>query len=148
MDVPDYADRFTADRPPDPRTAEAWMRSALEGAPAAARAFVRFGWRAVLGFRLGPAHSPAHILGWPIAHATPGEIVLRQRSALLTAQLTLRVTGTRLEWTTHVRYDHRAARAIWSVARLVHVLVVPYVLRRVTSRSGPGAPPPPRPPGR
>lgn len=67
MDAPDYTDRFTADKSPDSRTAEAWMRAVLEGAPAMLRWFVRFGWRAALGFRLGPAGSPEHILGWPIA---------------------------------------------------------------------------------
>lgn len=74
----DCADRFTAEREPDSRTAEAWMRSVLEDAPAPQRGFVRC-----------------------------------------------------LEWTTRVRYGHPAARWVWSIVRLVHVLVVPYVLRRV-----------------
>lgn len=128
----DYTDRFTVEpaRPPASRTADAWMRSALEGAPPVLRGFVRFGWRVVLGFRLAPPRSPGHILGWRIVRATPERVVLEQRSRLLTAYLALHVTGPRLEWTTRVRYGRRPARAVWSVVRLVHVRVVPYVLRR------------------
>jgi len=136
MDAPDYTDRFTTAKPPASRTAEAWMRAVLEDAPAALRGFVRFGWRLALGFPLGPSRAPEYVLGWPVARAEADEVVLRQGSRLLTADLTLRVTGTGLEWTTRVRYRHRAARAVWAVVRLVHVRVVPYVLRRAAASAG------------
>jgi hypothetical protein len=133
---PSYTDSFrvSRERAAD-RSGESWMRSVLEGAPRPLRWFVAVGWRTMLGFRPGPAGSPAHVLGWPILTTTRQRIVLEQRSALMTARLTLHVNGSEIVWTTEVRYEHRAALAVWPIVRVIHRRIVPYALRHAASRA-------------
>ena len=127
----DYADAFqvTSARPVA-EPAEACMRSILEGAPWLLRWFVLAGWTTVLLFRPGPRRSPAHILGWPIVQTTPDLVVLERHSRLMAAQLALHVGEPGILWTTLVRYEHRAARAVWVVVGLLHRSIVRYVLGR------------------
>lgn len=133
---PSYADSFRVSRErAAEQSGEYWMRSVLERAPRPLRWFVVVGWRTILGFRLGPAGSPAHVLGWPILTTTPQRIVVEQRSALMTARLALQVNGSEIVWTTEVRYEHRAARAVWPIVRVVHRRIVPYALRHAVSRA-------------
>ena len=47
----------------DGRSPEQWARAVFEGAPTAIRWFVVFGWRYVLGLRLGPRSSPDYVAG-------------------------------------------------------------------------------------
>jgi hypothetical protein len=44
-----------------PRSPAQWARAIFEDAPVAMRWFLLLGWRAGLGLRLGPVHSPAHV---------------------------------------------------------------------------------------
>ena len=116
------------------RSADAWMRDVLEGAPWAVRAFLRVGWRAVLGFRLAPGGTPGHVLGWPVATASEDAIALEQRSALMSARLGLRASPTAIEWTTSVRYEHAATRVVWAIVGVLHRRMVPYLLRGAVAR--------------
>jgi Protein of unknown function (DUF2867) len=127
----DYATAFSVPRrAADERSAEQWARAALEGAPAALRAFVVVGWRYGLGFRLGPRASGDHVLGWRIASNMPDTIVLALQSPLVTARKVVRVETARVVMTTFVRYERPAGRALWCAVTPVHHRTEPYLLRR------------------
>lgn len=140
LSVPDYADCFAITPETETETgaarwAEAWMREVLEGATRPVRWFVLFGWRVGLGLRPGPWDSPTHVLGWRIESSTPVAIVLTQHSALVTVHLVLRADPSEVRLATFVRYEHRAARAVWTIGSIVHRRVAPYLLTRAASAS-------------
>lgn len=127
----DYSDAFEAPvAASEEQSAEVWMRTVLEGAPARVRWFVKFGWRFVLGFR--PARS-ANILGWSIVEATDEWILLEQQSRLIAAALLLRTAPAGLTWATRVRYEAEGAAIMWRLVGVVHRRVVPYVLSRAAA---------------
>lgn len=124
----DYSDTFEASvAAAEEQPAEAWMRTALEGAPLLVRCFVKFGWRFVLGFR--PSRS-ANILGWPIVESTDERILLEQKSRLVAAALLLRTGPAGVTWATRVRYEAKGASIVWGVVGVVHRRVVPYIISR------------------
>ncbi|MFH8980212.1 DUF2867 domain-containing protein [Streptomyces varsoviensis] len=122
-----------------PRSPEQWARSVFEDAPGPVRWFLVTGWRSVLRLRLGPRPAPTHVLGWRILTMATDVIVLELTSPLMTARLVLRAEAARVVMTTFVRYEHRAAPAIWSLAALIHRRAVPYLLKRAAAQ-----PPKPR----
>jgi len=134
LDKPDYADSFviTSDATTG-RSAEVWMRRVFEGAPPALRWCMLAGWRLALRFRPGPRRSPQHILGWKIVNSMSDVVILERCSALVTAHLLLQATEARLVWATFVRYNHRAARRVWTVVGLIHRRIVPYILTNAVS---------------
>lgn len=109
------------------------MREVLEGAPRPVRWFVLFGWRVGLGLRPGPWPSPTHVLGWRVVSRTPQVVILTQQSALVSAHLLLRVEESQVVLATFVRYEHRAARAVWTIGSIVHRRIAPYLLTRAAS---------------
>ena len=117
----------------DKRSAEAWMRSALEGAPPPVRLFVQIGWRLILGFR--PSAGP-NVLGWRVDEADADWVVLKQQSRLFQAALLLRRETENLTWETAVTYRARGARTLWIVVGLIHRRIVPFVLRRAVAETG------------
>ena len=132
----DYASSFEistaaghAGCPPD-----RWARAMLEDAPRALRWFVVLGWKTMLRLRLGPIGSPDHVLGWPIATSTADAITLEVSSPLITARKVVRVAPTRVTVTTHVRYQRRPARVIWSIVAPVHHRTEPLHLTMAASR--------------
>jgi len=131
----DYCGGFAIDLPSrNEGSTEQWARTILEGAPVALRWFIVAGWRFVLGLRLGPRHSTEHILGWRITRRLHDETVLEVRSAFLTAHLVFDRDGSRLVWSTFVRYDRRIAALIWPPVSLLHRRIVPYTLARAAPR--------------
>jgi hypothetical protein len=134
-DHADYVDGVAIEcRDPDPRSTEQWARASLEDAPVALRWFIVAGWRLVLRLRLGPRHSPDHVLGWRIIRRLPEETVLEARSGLLTAHLVFRRQATRLVWSTVVHYNQRVARFVWPPVSLLHRRIVPFALRTAARR--------------
>ncbi len=134
----DYREIFEAATSPaaagaGARDAEGWVRAVLEGAPAPVRWFLRAGWRFGLGLRLGPASSPRHVLGWPIAASDPEAVRLAADSPLLSAELLLRVRPAAITLTTSVTFTRRAARPLWAAALPLHRLTVPRLLRRAVA---------------
>lgn len=119
---------------PDARaqTAEQWARATFEGAPAPLRRVLLLGWTLVLGLRLGPVPSPGHVLGWPVTDSGSGSATLTASSWLITAQNVVVTGESSVTWVTLVRFDRRIGRAVWSMARPVHHLVVPRLLRRAS----------------
>ncbi len=139
---PDYRDRFeVAIRSTDTRTAEQWLRAVFEDAPRPMRWFLLLGWRGVLGLRLGPRPSPDHILGWRIASEEPDEVRLELHSALMKAQLALRLSSSTAVWSTNVSYTQPLARPLWAAVGVIHRQVVPYLLGRAASLPRPATPP-------
>jgi hypothetical protein len=124
----DYADAFELEAA-ESRTAEQWARATLEQGPRPLRLFVGFGWRFPLRLHLGPNDSEDHVAGWPIVLRTPETVVLGVESgALGHARLTFRADPPVVRVASNVSYERRGARAMWSVAGLLHRRVLPYLL--------------------
>lgn len=137
----DYADAFEVQvGQRDRRSAEQWVRSALERAPWAVRCTVRVAQRGLLGMHLAPGPGPDHIIGWRIRASHPDVVHLQAHSPLLRAAIIGRRAGpTRLVVSTYVSYTRpRPARALWAVVAPVHRAVARYLLGRAAT----GAPPP------
>ena len=101
----DYAGAFEvtiAQR--DDRSPEQWARSVFESTPTAIRWFVLFGWRFILGLRLGPRLAPDCVSGWRIRDVRSGVITLEAGSWLLTAYKEIRIASGRVRVSTFVRY--------------------------------------------
>jgi len=113
-------------------TPEQWARAVFEQGPVPLRSFVEFGWRALLGLRLGPRHSPDHVAGWTIAAVDdrPDTITLTADSRLLRARNVVAVDDGVVEWVTTVQFERPPARAAWAAAVPVHNLTIPYLLDR------------------
>jgi hypothetical protein len=114
----------------DNRSSEQWARVVWEGAPAPLRWFMLAGWRLVLGLRLGPRHSPDHVLGWRIVDRGPDETVCQLSSRFLNAHNAFRKVDRTFVWSTFVIYERPIARVIWPPASLLHRLLVRIALRR------------------
>jgi hypothetical protein len=117
----------------DDRSPEKWSRSVFEGAPTAIRWFVMFGWRFVLGLRLGPRLSPDYVSGWRIRDVRPGVITLEAGSWLLTANKEIRVASGSVRVSTFVRYRRGLGRAVWTLVAPVHHRTEPYLLGHAAS---------------
>jgi hypothetical protein len=139
-DVHDYADCFEVPlRADDDRTAEQLVRAGLEGAPFALRLIVVVAHRHILRFRLGPASSPTHILGWQIVTSEPDGIQLEASGPLMRGVLAAR-RGPAPSAVLHtcVYYRRPHARAIWACVSPVHRAIAPYLLKRAASALGAG----------
>jgi Protein of unknown function (DUF2867) len=112
----------------DDRSPEQWSRSVFESAPTAIRWFVLFGWRFVLGLRLGPQMSPDYVSGWRIRDVGPSVITLEVDSWLMTASKEIRVAGGSVRVSTFVRYSGGLGRAAWTLVAPVHHRTEPYLL--------------------
>ena len=131
---PNYRDRFEVAIPgTDTRTAEQWLRAVFEDAPRPVRWFLLLGWHRVLGLQLGPHPSPDYILGWQIVSKEPDEVRLALNSAIMKAQLTLRLSSSTAAWTTQVFYTRPLARPLWAAVGVIHRQIVPYLLARAVS---------------
>ncbi|WP_409463737.1 hypothetical protein [Amycolatopsis sp. GA6-003] len=119
-----------SDPTPGVRSPEHWARAVWEQAPRPVRVFLRFAWRVGLGLRLGPRDSPTQVLGWTLVSSTGQAAVLEARSWLLTARNVVELRGTRVRWTTFVRFDRRPAAALWSLAVPLHHALMSRLLRR------------------
>jgi len=117
----------------DTRSPEQWARAVWEQAPPPVRRLLLAGWRIGLGLRLGPLDTPAHVLGWALTSATGRAVVLDARSRLMTARNVVELRGTRVRWTTFVRFDRRPAGPLWFLAAPVHQVVIPYLMRRAAA---------------
>jgi hypothetical protein len=131
----DYASAFEVTvAEGDGRSAEQWARAVFEDAPIAVRWLVVFGWRFVLGLRLGPRSSPGYISGWKVREARPGIVSLELRSWLLTADKVVQVANGSVRISTFVRYKRRLGRGIWTLVAPVHHRTEPYLLGAAASR--------------
>lgn len=135
MRQPDFACTYVvALAPGDTRSSEQWARTVWEEAPAPLRLVMLAGWKLVLRLRLGPRHSPDHILGWRITARDPDRTECRLDSPFLSAGNVFRTSGGRLAWSTFVTYDRPAARLIWPPAAPLHRLIVRIALHRAARR--------------
>jgi hypothetical protein len=111
-----------------------WAREVFEGAPAAVRWCIVFGWRRVLGLKLGPRPSDDHVLGWAVADGdlVPGSTALLAESRFLRAHNIVVVEPSTITWVTLVHYSHPLARPLWAMARPIHHLTIRSLLARAT----------------
>jgi hypothetical protein len=137
----DYADVFEVPiRHGDSRSAEQMFRDALKGERGGGS--VLWIHRHVLRFRLGPAASPDHVIGWSIVHSDHDEIVLTTSGPLMRGELTLRrEDDRRATLTTRVHYQRKiAARTVWAVVGPLHRVIAPRLMERVVALSAPANP--------
>lgn len=133
-DTYDYADRFEIPlRVDDDRTAEQVFMAGLQGAPPALRRAVLLVHRHILGFRLGPASSPEHVLGWQIVTREPHAMTLETSGPLMGGVLVARRTPTAALLDTFVYYRRPSARVIWTCISPIHRAVAPYLMNRAAS---------------
>jgi hypothetical protein len=84
----------------------------------------------VLGLRLGPRHSPDHILGWRIIDRDLDETVCHLRSGFLNAHnMFHKVDGT-FVWSTFVAQELANGSGHLAPVSLFHRLLIPILLRR------------------
>lgn len=134
----DYADRFEiAVADADERTAEQWARGALEGMPAALRAFVLFAHRRLLRLRLGHLESDGNVLGWRIVTSQQDLVQLEAEGPLIRAVLLGRRTSqATMVLRTFVFFRRApAARVTWAVVGPIHRRVAPYLLERAARQA-------------
>jgi hypothetical protein len=127
-----YTDTFLVDVPATERSAEAWSRLILEGAPAPLRASLPPGW-ASLGLRHGPLDSEDHVLGWPIRDRTEDHLLLGAESRLgMEAELLFARWEGGLVFATVIRFDRAATRVLWAGIERPHKRVVRTLLHHAT----------------
>ena len=133
MAAVDYADAFEIARSPDDhRTPEQWARAGMDDLSFPGQPFGRLAHRFLLGFRLGPAASPDHVFGWPIASSTADQLHLRATGSLMTGHMVWQLQPDRLVWTTSLEFHNPAAAGVWAVLGNVHRSAVPGVLVRAS----------------
>jgi hypothetical protein len=128
-----YAAAFTlTTNTAETKTALEWTREVFEGAPAALRWCMVFGWRHALGLKLGPPQSDDHVLGWAVAEGdlVAGSTELHAESRFLRARNIVIVEPSTVTWVTLVHYSHAVARLSWAVARPIHHLTIRSLLAR------------------
>lgn len=131
----DEADSFevSLDRP-NGHTAEEWVRTALDDAPAGLRLFIRRVHRDLIRFRLGPQSDANHVLGWQIVTSTPDLLHLEADGPVARGTIVARrQSPTRATLTTFVAYRHPSARLMWPFIRPVHQRVARYLLHRAAA---------------
>lgn len=97
------------------------------------RTFVVFGWRFVLGLRLGPSASPDYVAGWTIRDCGPTILTLEARSWLLDAEKEIQVANGMVCVSTFVNYRRRLGRAVWALVAPVHHRTEPYLIAHAVS---------------
>jgi hypothetical protein len=114
------------------RTPVQWAKAVFEDAPAALRRCMVFGWRRILGLKLGPLTSDDYVLGWAISDGdlVPGSTALVAESRLLRAYNTVSVDRSTVTWVTLVHYSSATARVVWALARPIHHLTIRSLLGR------------------
>ncbi len=136
VDTYDYADAYAIElRQPDSRTAEDFVRCALEQASPPIRRTIRIAHRYLLRLRLGPPSSPDHLFGWKIVVSTPEVVRLEAVSPLLGRAVLVgrRVDSTGMRLTTCIKFHRRAVGgAIWAVVGPLHRRIAPYLLEHTT----------------
>lgn len=134
---PDYADAFEIRaREPETRSPEQFARSALEQASPPLRSLIRSVHRHLLRFRLAPAASPDHVLGWTVVSSGPDVVHLEAQSPLLGCGMIIgrRVDATCVRVTTFLFYRRPwASRLVWAGAGPLHRRVAPYLLERAAT---------------
>lgn len=124
------------------RTSAQWATAVFEGAPAVVRWCLVFGWRYLLGLRLGLRPSDHHVLGWAIADGdlVASSTALTAESKFLRASNIVAVGSSTVTWVTLVHYSRAAARPVWAVARPIHHLTIRYLLARAARAAAADAP--------
>ena len=132
----DYADAFEIRlREPDARTAEEFVRFALEEASRLVRWIIWIAHRYLIRFRLAPRLSKDHILGWESLRSEPDVVVLQAMSPFLRGVIVGRkVDPTRAVITTYVFYTRPAVcRVLLKIIGPVHRRIAPYLLERAAA---------------
>jgi hypothetical protein len=119
----DYADSFEVVlHDPDAHSAEQWVRTALDQSPGSLATLIRLVHRHVIGFRLGPAFTDEHIIGWQVVHSSQDIMQMQASGPVVRAVIVARrKTPTKMTLTTFLFYRRPArAKLLWVAIRPVH----------------------------
>jgi hypothetical protein len=106
----------------------AWARASFEGAPLPMRIFLVGGWTLLL-LDGRPRSDASHVLGWPIARATPETTVLQRRSRLgMHATLVFTARDEMVTFASAMAYTNRLGRIVWAGVAPIHRWAVRLVL--------------------
>jgi hypothetical protein len=125
LDRVDYADCFAVAISAR-RTPEEWIRLATDARPALFLAV-----RAVhhaLGFRLAPADTPQHVIGWDVLHSAPDEAVLGNAGMLGQPRIVVLTQPGQVVVATLIEFSGVAGQTLWAAVAPVHRAVVRYAL--------------------
>jgi hypothetical protein len=141
----DYADAFVAEiDSAQIRTGEQWARAIFEGAPAATRRALRWGWLA-LGLQLGPTRSERLVFGWEVRRSASEFALLGVRSRFgVAAEVLCQRQPQSVLFASFVHQENAIGRAVCAVVAPVHRQAVRHLLaqaRRRERRAGVGTPP-------
>jgi hypothetical protein len=126
---PDYIDFFTVAAPGAAgRSPEEWARAILEPAALSPRK-ARLLWR-LMGLRLGPPHSAAHVQGWEITGRAGTWLRAETASWYLTGRVLFLVEEERVSVSLSLRYDSPVAPWVWALVSRYHQRAVPVMLHR------------------
>ena len=114
----DYADAFAASTSARRRPGE-WARLALDSAPPLLGRFVRLAHR-VLGLRLAPSGSSAHLWGWDVLRDGLDAFVLGVEGALVTPRIVVTAPPGQVVAATLIRFDHPVAPLLWAGVAPIH----------------------------
>ncbi|MFI5510500.1 hypothetical protein ACIA48_23810 [Mycobacterium sp. NPDC051804] len=126
----DYADAFevTVDET-DARTAEEVVRTGLSRVAPERFSALILAHRHILGFRLGPASSQDHVMGWRVVMSEPGVCRLEADGPLMGGTMVARrVDPVTMRLTTFVRYRQPLARLVWAIAGPIHRRAAPQLM--------------------
>jgi hypothetical protein len=134
----DYADAFTVDvGAPSVHSAEQWGRRILEDAPASMRFRLLSGWSA-LGLKISVTGGGSPVLGWTIRINKPDFVLLGAESRIgMPGELAIRRDEHAVLFSTFVRHDNAAARALWAAVEPTHVRTVTLILGQASRRARP-----------
>lgn len=125
LDRIDYADAYRAPSVPRDHSAEAWLRTAFDDAPALGVRAARMIWRLV-GAELAPDPSPGHIFGCRLTVHDEGiatmAVIWRVglRATIVGRTDTARTGRNGLVMATFVHLETPASRRVWRVLAPVH----------------------------
>lgn len=126
----DYGSAYELSVPFNPPPALWWSKAVFETVPPAFDWFVKFGWRFVLGLKLGPQDNPRLVAGWPVIADNGAELVMGASSWLIDTQNIVTVSHGRIMWVTVVRYRKPIARLVWALATPIHHFSITRLLTR------------------
>jgi hypothetical protein len=124
----DYADLVTAEFSGTAEcSAEEWAYTVLEET-ATGRA-APLVWH-LLGLRLGPRPSTAHVQGWRIDARGHNWFRVETSSFMMSAQAVVRVADDEVALALYVRFDKPIAAVVWSLASRLHRRGFPVMLHQ------------------
>jgi hypothetical protein len=133
----DYEDAFLVETgSAQDRTGEQWARAILENVPTVTRSVISAAWFA-LRLQLDSTRSDRFVLGWEVRRSGPDVALLGSSSPRLglSAEMLFERQQDALLYASFLQLHNSVARAVWTAATPLHLLVARSVLTRAFSKA-------------